>query len=60
MKLVSLISSRWYKDDKITLNVITQQASISLCSNTPGNEIVSDAINFNLGHITKIRGTESL
>ena len=51
-----LISSRWYKDEKITSNIIIQDP-ISLCSNTSDNAIISDA-NFNLGHITKIRGSE--
>ncbi|GES77558.1 hypothetical protein GLOIN_2v1474313 [Rhizophagus clarus] len=48
----------WRIDNKITSNVIIQQAPISLCSNTSDNEIISDTNNFNLGHITKIKGAE--
>ncbi|GBB96161.1 hypothetical protein RclHR1_00270007 [Rhizophagus clarus] len=56
---VILISDRsHYRDDKITSNVIIQQAPISLCSNTSDNRIINGARNFNLGHITKIRGAE--
>ena len=58
MKTFSLISSRWYKDNKITSNAAMQQASISLCSNTLGDEMISNAGIFDLGHITKIRGNE--
>ena len=35
-----------------------QQAPISLCSNTSSSEIISNIDNFDLGHITKIRGDE--
>ncbi|CAB4390330.1 unnamed protein product [Rhizophagus irregularis] len=53
---VGLISSRWYKDDKIASNSITQQAPISICSSE--DNATNNTTNFNLGHITKIRGSE--
>ncbi|CAG8713114.1 18552_t:CDS:2 [Rhizophagus irregularis] len=53
---VGLISSRWYKDDKIASNSITQQAPISICSSE--DNATNNITNFNLGHITKIRGSE--
>jgi hypothetical protein len=51
-----LISSHWYKDDKITLNFITQQAPISIC--LLEDNATNNTTNFNLGHITKIRCSE--
>ncbi|CAB4396762.1 unnamed protein product [Rhizophagus irregularis] len=53
---VGLISSRWYKDDKIASNSIIQQAPISICSSE--DNATNNTTNFNLGHITKIRGSE--
>ncbi|RIA83855.1 hypothetical protein C1645_833143 [Glomus cerebriforme] len=56
-----LISSHWYKDDKITSNSTAQQVSISICfnsSNTSKNNAISNTTNFNLKYITKIKGGE--
>ncbi|RHZ73243.1 hypothetical protein Glove_232g104 [Diversispora epigaea] len=56
---IGLISSRWYKDDKIIFdtNDINQHSPISLC-NTIDSEIINYGNNFNLEHIKKVRGNE--
>ncbi|GES88972.1 hypothetical protein GLOIN_2v1794311 [Rhizophagus clarus] len=48
----------FYKILKTSLNAKWHVSSISFYSNTSDNEIISGAINFNLGHITKVRGAE--
>jgi hypothetical protein len=51
-----LISSHWYKDDKIISNDVMEQAPISLCSDTSNNETINNIGVFDLGHVKKIRG----
>ncbi|RHZ72492.1 hypothetical protein Glove_242g174 [Diversispora epigaea] len=59
---IRLISSRWYKDEKIIfdtndINIINQHSPISLC-NIRDSEIINHENNFSLEYIKKVRGSE--
>lgn len=55
---IGLISTRWYKDSKLNNNDLVQQTPISLCIESPSDNISINNNVFNFEYLKQVHGNE--